>query len=263
MSRYECDSCSACGGGRCDKCSLSVCINNMESHRELFKLKDDFDNKVYYAINSLESICNEIINKLHNYSIYIQMPNNNDKNIQAEQFLNNMKNKYQEISNNIDNIKNEITNIKNKKDADINMLNQNYSNRISELNKELEKQINEFNKEDSKFKEELESRKKIIGDLNNSKNNINNIYNSIDDRVKSIIDEEKKKEENDFIIKQKEIDNKYNNIAINENDFAYKPNEIQLQNQYLNDIRQIKAYSDKIPNFYNWINLYNLNKYLN
>lgn len=97
----------------------------MESHRELFKLKDDFFNKVYYAINNLDSICNEINNKLNNNcNIYIQIPYNSDKNIQAEQFLNNMKNKLQEILNNINNIKNEMTNINNKKTSDINLLNE-------------------------------------------------------------------------------------------------------------------------------------------
>ena len=106
----------------------------------------------------------------------------------------------------------------------------------------------------------MKLRKKQIDELNNTKNEIND---NINDRVKSIVDEEKIKAENEFIIKQKEIDNKYNNIIINENDFAYKPEELQLQNQYLKEIRQISAYSDKIPNFNNWIQLYNLKKYIN
>ena len=59
MSRYECQSCGACGG-KCDRCGLRCCIDNMEKHNEIFKLKDEFSNKIYYAKNNLIDICNEI-----------------------------------------------------------------------------------------------------------------------------------------------------------------------------------------------------------
>ena len=34
MSLYDCNSCSACGGN-CDRCTATVCLNNMESHKEI------------------------------------------------------------------------------------------------------------------------------------------------------------------------------------------------------------------------------------
>lgn len=72
MSRYTCNSCSACGG-KCDECSSNVCINNMEKHREKFKLNDDF-NSIYYSIQNLYNKCCEIKNNLYNnYGIYIEI----------------------------------------------------------------------------------------------------------------------------------------------------------------------------------------------
>lgn len=59
MSRYTCNTCSACEG-KCDKCSANVCINNMEKHREIFKLNDDFNNVIYYTIQNLYNKCCEI-----------------------------------------------------------------------------------------------------------------------------------------------------------------------------------------------------------
>lgn len=72
MSRYTCNSCSACGG-KYDECSANVCMNNMEKHREKFKLNDDF-NSIYYAIQNLYNKCCEIKNNLYNnYGIYIEI----------------------------------------------------------------------------------------------------------------------------------------------------------------------------------------------
>jgi len=65
MSRYTCKSCSACGG-KCDECSAYACINNIEKHREIFKLNDDFNNVIYYAIENLYNKCYEIKNNLYN-----------------------------------------------------------------------------------------------------------------------------------------------------------------------------------------------------
>lgn len=48
-------------------------MNNMEKHREKFKLNDDF-NSIYYAIQNLYNKCCEIKNNLYNnYGIYIEI----------------------------------------------------------------------------------------------------------------------------------------------------------------------------------------------
>ncbi len=43
----------------------------------------------------------------------------------------------------------------------------------------------------------------------------------------------------------------------------YTQEEIDLKNTYLNTINKIKNYSKKIPYFENWMQMYNLNKYIN
>lgn len=80
MSYSQCYSCSPCGG-KCDKCSARVCIDNMENHRKIYKLKDDFCNIIYYALQNLYDKCVEII----------ELSNIYDKIIQSNDFLRKMR----------------------------------------------------------------------------------------------------------------------------------------------------------------------------
>ncbi len=101
MSRYICNSCSACGG-KCDECSANVCINNMEKHREIFKLNNDFHCVIYYAIRNLYDKCCEIKNNLYNnYGIYIEMGNIYDKILLSDGFIYQMEMKMDTIKQNI------------------------------------------------------------------------------------------------------------------------------------------------------------------
>ena len=68
MSFYDCNSCRACGG-KCDRCTLPVCLNNMESHKEIYKLTNEFDNKFHQALQNLYDRCLEIGNNLLNIDI--------------------------------------------------------------------------------------------------------------------------------------------------------------------------------------------------
>ena len=86
------------------------------------------------------------------------------------------------------------------------------------------------------------------------------IFINIEEIVKSFVDEERKKVENDFNNNKIELDEKY---SYEEKEFKYNQEELEEKNKYLNDIRKIKSYSEKIPNYENWINAFNLNKYIN
>ena len=91
-------------------------------------------------------------------------------------------------------------------------------------------------------------------------NELDSIHINIDEIVKSFIDEERKKSEKEFNDNKNKIDEKY---IFTEKEFAYSEEELDKKNEYLNKIRKIKSYSDKIPNYENWIRAFNLNKYLN
>jgi len=91
MSYGECYSCIPCRG-KCDKCRARVCIDNMENHKKLYRLKDDFNNKVYYALQNLYDKCVEIQNNLNNnYGIYIELKSIYNKRSQGNDFLKNIK----------------------------------------------------------------------------------------------------------------------------------------------------------------------------
>ena len=86
MSLYDCNSCSACGGN-CDRCTATVCLKNMESHKEIYKLTNEFDNKFHQAAQNLYDRCIEIKNNLlNNYGINIDISSIYDT-ILCEDFL--------------------------------------------------------------------------------------------------------------------------------------------------------------------------------
>ena len=80
----------------------------------------------------------------------------------------------------------------------------------------------------------------------------------MDKIIQSFANSEREKAEKNLEENMKEIDNKYNYKEIELVD-----SQVELKSEYLNEIKKIREYSDKIPNFYNFIILYGLNKYLN
>lgn len=260
MSRNDCNYCHACGK-RCDKCNAQVCIDNMASHRELFRLKDEFNNKVYNALQNLYEICNIIkYNLFNNYGIYIEISNIYDKIVQGNDFLNKLKIKNEEILNIINNINNEINEVKIKKTEDIANLNKIHEEKMNEENSKFDEDIKQYKIIETKYENEYESKSKKKKELIKIKNEMNI---DIDKIIQSFVDEERIKYEKELTINKKEIDNKYKINKINENDFSYNKNELEMKNQCLNEIKKLKDYSDKIPNFDFFINEYGLNNYLN
>ena len=258
MSLEECNSCNACCGGKCDKCTLDVCLKNMENHKEIYKLINDFQNKLNDAFQNLYDKCDKIKNNLHsNNGIIIEISSKCDKFLQSEDFLNKLEIKRCEANEYIDKIKLQMEQIKND--------NKNKINEIHALHTQNKNEI------DNKFKEE-EKKYKIVetnhNDLINSKKQIidilikekDSIFIDVDKIVNSFIEEERKN-----IVK--EFEN--NKIEINKNYFfidkelKYSNEELEKKNEYLNEIKKIKNYSDKIPNYENWIISFNLNKFFN
>ena len=117
---------------------------------------------------------------------------------------------------------------------------------------------NKYTRQDNKIKEEINSLKENKRELENEKKNINII--NIDEIINNFIGEEKIKEENEFIINKNNID-KDNEVI--DTKLEYTQEELDLKNTYLNTINKIKNYSKKIPCFENWMQMYNLNKYIN
>lgn len=257
MSISECYSCNLCSNGKCDKCE-TVCLNNMESHREIYKLIKGFDDKIYQALQNIYDRCIRIKNNLYdNYGINIELSNVFDKIVFTEDFLNKLKLKREEIEKYIYKIENEKSIIKLKKEDEINRLNYMYLNEQEDTRINYEKEKIKYNINDSKYDEVIKSKKQEISDLENEKNNFNI---NIEEIINNYIDEERKKLLKEFDTNIIEIDNKYNYA---EKEFKYTEEEVELKNKYLNDIRKIKNYNNKIPNFENWIMAFNLNKFLN
>ena len=110
---------------------------------------------------------------------------------------------------------------------------------------------------DPEYEEKIKSKKQKVDDLTNIKDNIKI---DIDGIVQSFVNEKRIEEEKKFNINKSEIDNKY---AFVKKEFKYTENENEFKNQCLNEINKIKLYSDKIPNYENFIKLSKLDKYIN
>ena len=256
MSFYDCNSCAACGG-RCDRCTLSVCLNNMESHKEIYKLTNEFDNKFHQALKNLYNKCFEIKNNLlNNYGINIDASLIYDT-ILCEDFLLKIRNKRDESHNYINKLKQEIENIKKEKTEKINNLTNLHLQHKNEIDKKFKEEENKYKIVDSKYNEIFNSKKQIINKLINERDSI---FIDIDKLVKDFINDERKNLEKEFDVNKGETDKK--NMWI-EKEFKYSKEEETKREEYLEQIKKIKSYSDKIPNYENWIMAFNLNKYIN
>ena len=256
MSFYDCYSCKLCNG-KCDRC-ISVCSNNVRDHEEIYKLKEAFYNLVDKAWQNTYDKCLEIKNKLLNdYGINIEISQVYDKLEISKDFFRKIVVEKENIQNELNQLKNKIE-IKKKEQLDkINKLNEEHINNKKSLVEKFNKEKELYKIDESKYEEAFKSRKQVINDLMNEKDNI---FIDIEGIVKSFVDEERKKVEKEFNENKVELDEKY---SYTEKEFKYSQEELEKKNEYLDGIRKIKSYSEKIPNFENWINAFNLNKYLN
>ena len=250
MSRNSCNSCQKCiylGKEYCDNCNASCCQNNMVSHGELFRLLDNFTNQINLAHQELYNKCNSVQNNLKdNYSIDLNL--SYDSIECCENCVNLMIQKKYNIQNKVNSIQKEINNCENIKN-----LNSEYNNIIKGINNIFTDEIQKF--ETATGNEEIKEKKMQKKNLEIFKNNIGKDRDIV---LKNFIDEEKIKAKQKYINNKKKIEEEYSE----EEGFKYTKKELELKNQYLAEIQKIKNYSDKIPNYNNLIDCFNLNKYI-
>ena len=259
MSRETCSSCSACKGIKkyyCDNCSASCCQENMKGHREIFYLGDQFPNKVYNAERELSSKAEKVKINLSSYKTYIYQSYCCLDH--CEGFLNEMRGKYKDMNSRQYSLDNQIN--QNKRNFENNKINlsNDLNNRMRDINDKFEQEKRIISNEREKENEKIKPLKDKTKELEKEKEKIKSI--NVDEIVNNFINGEKMKIEGDYQNQKNHIDEE--NQFKNEN-LEYTEDEKNLENNYLNIINGIKKYSSKIPYFDNWIQVYNLKKYIN
>jgi hypothetical protein len=229
----------------------------MNSHRELYDLKDDFNNTYQYAIKDLCNKCKEIKNNLNNsYNININsisyFYNIND----CQTFLNKLKEKKNEISNYKRNNENIYSNIKNNHEEKMHKLKLEHEQKITRLKEEFLEERKKYSNDnliaENKIKNKKEAKKKLedsISKINENKETIINNYEK----------EERLKADLNFNNNLNEINQKY---KFKKEKLEYTKDEIKLKQQYIDEIQKIKSYLNN-PLCNNLINSTGLNQYLN
>ena len=246
-----------CNKVGCGSYSCPSCRSKLDDHKQMINLLDDFhSNRVQGAeqnlVDRFYSIKNNL-NQIYSDDISWLISSCYDLN-DCEHALNQID----AVINGAVSLENEIDNVEKEKNEAIKKLNDEHQEKINELNKliDLEKsKLPNFDKEDN----DIKLKKNKVEELKESKKEIENEFKKID--ISDYVKEERNKAENDFQ-KQK--------IVLDENYYVpelklekYNNDELDLRQKYLEGINRIKSYSQKIPNYYNWIRCMGLNYYLN
>jgi DNA repair exonuclease SbcCD ATPase subunit len=229
----------------------------MNSHRELYDLKDDFNNTYQYAIKDLCNKCNEIKNNLNNsYNIYISS-NSYFYNINdCQTFLNKLKDKKNEINNYKRNNENIYSNIKNNHKENMNKLELEHKQRVEKLKEEFLEAGKKYSNDNLISENEIKNKKDTKKKLEDSINKINEDKETI---INKYEEEERLKADLSFNNNLNEIDQKY---TFKKEKLEYTKDELQLKQQYIDEIQKIKTYL-KNPFCNNLIISTGLNQYLN
>ena len=260
MSRNNCASCSACKGINktyCDNCNASCCQDNMKNHREIFYLGDQFPSKVYNAESELRSEADRVQKNLYQkYNIYISECRCCLEH--CENFLNAMKNRYNEMNNRKYELENQIQREKGNFESNKRNLSNDFNQRLLNMNNSFENEKRTIRNEREKENEKIKPLKKTKENLENEKEKIKKI--NVNEIVNKFVIGEKNKIEADCQSQKSRIDEEN---QFKEEILEYTEEEKTLENNYLNIINGIKKYSNKIPYFDNWIEVYKLKKYIN
>ena len=257
MSRYNCAFCSPCkdlGLNYCDKCTASCCLENITNHNEIFEYGDRFKNIINNAQNDLYNKSSSISNYLsNNCDIDINLHCNSiDCN---EDFLMKMKKKKNEIKNQINYLENQIKKVNENHNMKIKQLNMDHVEKIKICDASFENEKSKYKNEDDdrELKEKKEEKKQL--------ENYNKIHNqNKNEIINNFMNEQQSIAEQDFSNKKNQIEQKYKYEKVK---LEYTEKEIKMKNDYLNEIQNLKLYSDKIPNFFNIIAGFGLNKFIN
>jgi len=263
MSRLNCKACSSCKRRNylyCDDCDASCCRENMKKHAEIFCLYDNFDNNIYYAENELTKKVRKIQNNLYNNDIYIDPTTFCVRH--CEEFLDNMKNKYNALQNFEYSLNNQINQNKTNFEKEKNKIYFYYEIELKKLENSFEVKKAEIadtkGKRNKDIEKNITTKEETKKALEDKKENIKST--NINEIVNDYINREKPQMENEYQNQKNIIDDK-NKIATA--NLEYTEEEKNLENYYLNTICNIKNYSKKIPFFDDWMKAYNLNNYIN
>lgn len=258
MSRSNCASCMTCKKKKknyCDNCD--ICQENMKDHRELFYLGDQFFSKTNYAEKELSSKAEQVKNNLsEKYNINI---NQNTRYLdQCEKFVSMMKYKYNDINDLKYSLNYQIKQERKNFENDLKNLSNKFDDNLKNIRDSFEKEkktiINEIEKENDRIKPLIKSK----NELEEEKEKIEKI--NADEIANNYVNGKKNEIENDYQNKKNLIDEEN---QFKEEILEYTEEEKTLENNYLNIINGIKKYSNKIPYFDNWIEVYKLKKYIN
>jgi len=262
MSYYDRDTCYSCGPCKrcfystCDRCSASCCIDNMNSHRELYRLNDDFSLYLQNALNDLCRKCDEIRNSLINsYGININYNSSFYSIYDCENFLNILREKRTELNNLKYNEENQIVDLIKKCEENMKQLKLEKEKKLIQIMEQFDKKTKTsedlFLNEKKNLKIKMEKKEKLIQNLKDIGANKELILKNYEAKEILKADAEYNKNIN-------ELDEQY---KFQEEKLEYTDNEKKLKEKYSDEIQKIKSYSDN-PYFKNIINSFGINKYL-
>ena len=263
MSRENCKACSPCNRRNypcCDNCDASCCQENMKKHEEIFWLCVKFYHNVDDAENELTTKATKISDNLKIIDNYLY--HTFYTVINCEDFLNNMKYKYNVMQNLEYSLNNQINQNKTNFEEEKRKISFNYEIELRKLKDSFEEKKAEIadtkGKRNKDIEKNITTKEETKKELENKKENIKST--NINEIVNDYINREKPQIENEYQNQKNIIDDKNKIEIVN---LEYTEEEKNLENYYLNTICNIKNYSKKIPFFNDWMKAYNLNNYIN
>ena len=252
---YSCQACNNRNYSSCDNCSASCCVENMNSHREIFKLSEEFLRELEYAEDDLYTEANNIKNDLSSYyGIYLSNDSYSYYNWRG--ILNSLEDEIDRFYDLINDEESRNYSNMNTMRIKFEQLKQQHQNNIKALKQK-------FLEQENLIKNSVMDNDNKINQKKSEKEHLTKVMKNIGSKKESILKnyekEELSKADLEYKNDIKELDKKY---IFNEEKLDYTDNEIKIKNQYLDEIQKIKKYS-KNPLYNNFITSFGINTYLN
>ena len=211
--------------------------------------QDDLKNRFYRIRSSLREHC---------YNIDDWLRDSCSDLYDCEDALSQIKSKIRRVNSHIDDLNYYIKNVDRENYKEIEKLKIEQQKKIKELNDLFNSEKNKYQNFDEADKES-DVKNKELEKLTKEKDKLQDDINRID--VSEYIKEEKEKAETEFQNQKNKIDENYK--VTEEKLEKYTSEDLQIRQKYLEDIKRIKDFSGKIPNYNNWIWTMGLSRYLN
>lgn len=257
----DCYHCTGCGTDRrCDDCSADCCQNNMRSHRELRSYEDSFANEVNNCPRYTVEHCKSVIKDLrYNYDIKIYYDEYDDYIEQSRHIIEKLETRKYFIINKANSIKEDnyvkrrLNDLKENHKKNMDNIRKDFDWRVQNLKAVSDDDINNLNKEIDKKENVVYKLRKEKNEIREQKKSSKEIFKEQQEKIFREKWEEKKNEIN---LKYMYLDN------ISYPMKEYSQQEKEIKNSLLINIRKIKNYSKKIPNYEYFINNLGLVNYL-